>query len=82
MSTLAGIVLGARLPAHWPLDFALPLTFIAIAVPLIRNRTLLAVAATSATVAVLLASLPFKLGLLAAALAGMAVGGWQTRGLR
>ncbi len=82
LSTLAGIVLGARLPAHWPLDFALPLTFIAIAVPLIRNRTLLAVAATSATVAVLLASLPFKLGLLAAALAGMAVGGWQTRGLR
>ena len=68
-----------RLPANWPLDFALPLTFIAIVVPLIRNRTMLAVAAVSGIVALLTAGLPFKLGLLAAALAGMAVG-WRLAG--
>ena len=72
-------MLGARLPADWPLDFALPLTFIAIVVPLIRNRTLLAVAAVSGIVALVAAGLPFKLGLLAAALAGMAVG-WRLAG--
>ena len=79
LSTAAGVLLGARLPADWPLDFALPLTFIAIVVPLIRNRTLLAVAAVSGIVALLAAGLPFKVGLLAAALAGMAVG-WRLAG--
>ena len=79
LSTAAGVLLGARLPADWPLDFALPLTFIAIVVPLIRNRTLLAVAAVSGIVALLAAGQPFKLGLLAAALAGIAVG-WRLAG--
>ena len=79
LSTAAGVLLGARLPADWPLDFALPLTFIAIVVPLIRNRTMLAVAAVSGIVALLVAGLPFKLGLLVAALAGMAVG-WRLAG--
>ena len=79
LSTAVGVLLGARLPADWPLDFALPLTFIAIVVPLIRNRTMLAVAAVSGIVALLLAGLPFKLGLLVAALAGMAIG-WRLAG--
>lgn len=79
LSTAVGVLLGARLPADWPLDFALPLTFIAIVVPLIRNRTLLAVAAVSGCVALLLAGLPFKLGLLVAALAGMTIG-WRLAG--
>ena len=30
----AGIALGARVPESWSLDFALPLTFLAILVPL------------------------------------------------
>jgi 4-azaleucine resistance transporter AzlC len=76
LSTAAGVILGARLPAHWPLDFALPLTFIAIVAPLIRTRAMLATAVVSGSVALLAAGLPFKLGLLAAALAGMAAGWW------
>jgi len=79
LSTALGVLLGARLPTDWPLDFALPLTFIAIVVPLIRNRTMLAVAAVSGIAALLLAGLSFKLGLLVAALAGMAVG-WRLAG--
>ena len=82
MSTAAGVVLGARLPAHWPLDFALPLTFIAIIAPLIRSRAMLATAAVSGIVALLAAGLPFKLGLLAAALAGMAAGWWLAEARR
>lgn len=78
-STAAGVLLGARLPASWPLDFALPLTFIAIAVPLIRDRAMLLVALVAGGVALLAAGLPFKLGLLAAALAGMAAGWGATR---
>jgi len=82
LSTVVGVLLGARLPVDWPLDFALPLTFIAIVVPLIRNRTMLAVAAVSGIVALLLAGLPFKLGLLVAALVGMAVGWWLAGSVR
>lgn len=76
LSTAVGVLLGARLPADWPLDFALPLTFIAIVVPLIRSRAMLLAAGVAGGVALLAAALPFKLGLLAAALAGMAAGWW------
>lgn len=76
LSTAAGVLLGARLPTDWPLDFALPLTFIAIVVPLIRNRALLATALAAGGIALLAAGLPFKLGLLLAALTGMATGWW------
>ncbi len=82
LSTAAGVVLGARLPAHWPLDFALPLTFIAIIAPLIRSQAMLAAATVSGIVALLAAGLPFKLGLLAAALAGMAAGWWLAEARR
>ncbi len=82
LSTAAGVMLGARLPAHWPLDFALPLTFIAIVAPLIRNRAMLATAAVSGGVALLAAGFPFKLGLLAAALAGIAAGWWVAEARR
>lgn len=74
LSTLAGVLLGKSLPADLPLDFALPLTFIAIVVPLIRDRARLAAALVAGLAAVLAAGLPYKLGLFAAALAGLAAG--------
>jgi 4-azaleucine resistance transporter AzlC len=73
-STACGIVVGAKLPASVPLDFALPLTFIAIVVPMIRSRAALAAAAAAAGVALAAAHLPYKLGLVAASLAGIAAG--------
>lgn len=74
LSTLAGVLLGAQLPADLGLDFALPLTFIAIVVPLIDSRARLAAALAAGGVAVLLAGLPYKTGLFAAALAGLMAG--------
>lgn len=74
LSTLAGVLLGQGLPAELPLDFALPLTFIAIVVPLINSRTRLAAALVAGAAAVLAAGLPYKLGLFVAALAGLAAG--------
>ncbi len=74
LSTAAGVFLGASVPSSWPLDFALPLTFIALVVPAIRDGSALA-AALAAGMAVMLAlGLPFGLGLIVAALVGMAVG--------
>lgn len=74
LSTAAGIFLGASLPAWLPLDFALPLTFIALAVPAIRDRATVGAAIAAGAVALLGRALPFGLGLLVAALAGVIAG--------
>lgn len=73
-STAAGLWLGASLPATLSLDFALPLTFIAMVVPALRNRPAVAAALSAGIVALLAFSLPYKLGLILAALTGIAVG--------
>jgi 4-azaleucine resistance transporter AzlC len=74
LSTAAGILLGAEIPRDLPLDFALPVTFIAIVVPMIRSRAAIASAAVAAVLALLLAGWPYKLGLMAASLGGIATG--------
>lgn len=79
VATLAGVLIGAQLPSNLGLDFALPLTFIAIVVPMIESRALLAAALTAGAVAVALAALPYKTGLFFGALAGLAVGALLTR---
>jgi 4-azaleucine resistance transporter AzlC len=74
LATLAGVLLGAQLPTDLGLDFALPLTFIAIVVPLINSRARLVAALVAGAVAILLTGLPYKTGLFAAALAGLGAG--------
>lgn len=72
--TAAGAVLGARIPSSWGLDFAIPLAFIALVVPTIENRASLTAAVAAGLVAVAGAGLPFNLGLVVAAVAGVAAG--------
>jgi 4-azaleucine resistance transporter AzlC len=73
-STAVGIVLGAQIPGHWALDFTLALTFIALVVPALNDRPSVAAALAAGSVAVAAAGWPYKLGLMAAALAGIIVG--------
>src|SRR3972149_1468158 len=73
-STAVGVIFGARVPAGWGLDFALPLTFIALVVPAIRARAEVAATAAAGVVAVAAAGMPFKLGLMLGLLAGIATG--------
>jgi 4-azaleucine resistance transporter AzlC len=73
-STALGIFLGAAIPEDWPLDFALPLTFIAMVVPVLKNRPMVAAALSAGIVALFAYNLPFKLGLILAALTGILVG--------
>lgn len=74
ISTATGILLGAVIPAAWELDFALPLTFIALLVPALKDRAGVVAALVGGMAALLAFSLPYKLGILAAALAGIAAG--------
>jgi 4-azaleucine resistance transporter AzlC len=74
ISTALGIFLGSAIPESWSLDFALPLTFVAMVVPVLKNRPAIAAALSAGGVALVAHSLPYKLGLILAALAGIAVG--------
>jgi predicted branched-subunit amino acid permease len=61
-------------PASWGLDFTLALTFIALVFPALRDRATTAAALSAGAVAVLASGLPYKLGLMAAALVGVSAG--------
>jgi predicted branched-subunit amino acid permease len=74
MSTVVGILLGAHIPASWSLDFALPLTFIALVVPAIKRWVDALVAGTAGIIAVLAAHLPLNSGLIVATCLGIIVG--------
>ncbi len=73
-SSALGIFLGAALPASWPLDFALPLTFIAMVIPVLKDRPAVGAAGAAGVVALLAYALPYKLGFIIAAVLGIAVG--------
>jgi 4-azaleucine resistance transporter AzlC len=79
ISTAVGIFLGAQVPDAWSLDFTLALTFIALVVPALRDRPNLAAALSAGLVAVVAYDLPYKLGLMAAALIGIGAGVWLER---
>lgn len=74
VSTAIGIFLGAAIPESWSLDFALPLTFIAMVVPVLKNRPAIAAALSAGVVALVAFSFPYQLGLILAALVGILVG--------
>ncbi|SDX13133.1 Predicted branched-chain amino acid permease (azaleucine resistance) [Albimonas donghaensis] len=72
--TAVGALAGSAIPASLPIDFAPPLTFFALAAPMIRGVPNLCAAAVAVTAALLLAELPWSLGLLAASGLGMGTG--------
>jgi predicted branched-subunit amino acid permease len=82
-ATWAGAVAGAAIPEGLALDFAVPVTFIALFAPALRSAPHLAAAAVSVALALALASLPYSLGLMIAALAAMGTGAavelWRER---
>lgn len=61
-------------PTGWGLDFAFPATFIGMLVPLIINRAIAACVICAGMATVLFHGLPNKLGLIVAALCGVAGG--------
>ena len=73
-ATMTGVFLGARISESWSLDFILPLVFIALAIPAIKDRTTGAAALAAGVAAVFAASLPLNLGLIGAALVGVLAG--------
>jgi len=73
VGSIAGVFLGSAVPAEWGLGFAGTLAIVCIMVPLTAGRAALCGVLVASVVAVLGHNIPYKLGLLAAVLAGMVV---------
>lgn len=70
----AGAVLGRAIPSEYSLDFALPITFLAMAGPMLRTMPHVFACAVSVAVTLALYWMPFGTGLLVGAAVGMAAG--------
>lgn len=74
VAVLMGAWLGAKVPPSWSLDFAIPLSFLAMVFAAIRDRPTALAALAGGVVAMFAATLPYNLGLIVASLAGIGVG--------
>ena len=74
VATVAGIVAGQVIPVSWQLDFVVPLCFLAVLVPLLRNRVSILVFAVSTVAVVTLDAMPLRLSMICGGLLGIAAG--------
>ncbi|MEM1351765.1 MAG: AzlC family ABC transporter permease [Pseudomonadota bacterium] len=72
--TFLGAAIGRQIPDSWALDFALPITFIAMLGPMMRTIPHVIAAFVSVVVSILAAGIPYSLGLLIAGTIAMVAG--------
>lgn len=74
VSSIAGALLGTLVPESWGLDFAFPLSFMALMFAALKDRPAVLAALVGGLAAVLAKGLPYNLGLVLAALLGIVAG--------
>ncbi len=74
ISTALGILFGLYVPSDWSLDFALSITFIALLVPMLKDKPALMAAVSAGITAVVLHGMPYKLDLVVATIIGILCG--------
>lgn len=74
--TWMGLTVGQMIPnaANWGLDFAMSVTFIGMVIPYLVNRPMIIAVCVAGLVSLLAHGLPHQLGLMVAAIAGIAAG--------
>lgn len=77
-----GIYAGLLIPASWQLEFAVPLAFITLTAPLLRERGMWIAALAGGVAGLVLVNLPLKLGLIAACFSGVFIAMGVDRWLR
>ncbi len=73
-ASLAGALIGRAVPPEWALDFALPITFLAMVAPMLRSLPHVVAAGLSILLSLALAWMPYGTGLLVAAALSMTAG--------
>ena len=79
LSTLIGFLVGSRIPENWSLNFTLPLTFIALLVPMVKDRPGIIAALVAGFLALVTIGAPYNLGLIVASLIGIIAGLWSEK---
>jgi 4-azaleucine resistance transporter AzlC len=83
LAVAIGMAVGTQLPAAWGLDFTVPLTFLALLVPVLRDRPSWAAAVVGGGVAIVAHAMPLRLGLITAVICGLAAAAawhrWERR---
>lgn len=74
VSSIVGIYLAAAIPASWSLEFAAILALLSVVIPLVSTKPVAVCILAAACVAWLGQSLPLRLGLAAAVVAGIVAG--------
>lgn len=74
ISAIVGALLGTLVPESWGLDFAFPLSFMALMFAALKDRPAVLAALVGGLSAVLARGLPYNLGLVLAALLGIGAG--------
>jgi predicted branched-subunit amino acid permease len=74
ISAVIGALLGALVPASWGLDFAFPLSFMALMFAALSDRPTVVAALASGIIAVLAKGLPYNIGLVLATSLGILAG--------
>ena len=74
ISAILGALLGTLVPASWWLDFAFPLSFLALMFTAIKDKPSVIAALVGGTTAIITKGLPYNLGLILAATLGIAAG--------
>lgn len=78
-SVIAGYIFGNFAPNSISLDYAIPLSFVALVLPTFKNRNYIIVAIFSSLVSLLFHNLPYRVGLMATALLGIGLAYFLTR---
>lgn len=80
LSTIGGALIGPLIPASWGLEFAVPLVFLAMLAPALKDSVAISVCVvTAVSSAVLVPVLPLQTGLVVAILIGMLYGAWRDK---
>lgn len=74
ISAIAGALLGTLIPESWGLDFAFPLSFMALMFAALKDRPAVVAALVGGASAIIAKGLPYNLGLILAALLGIGAG--------
>ncbi len=78
-SVIAGFTFGNFAPPSWNLDYAVPLSFVALLVPTLKNRKYVYVALFSSVTSLLLFNLPYRTGLIVSSLLSIALANFLIR---
>ena len=71
---MVGMLVGEQIPSSWSLEFAIPLSFLAMLVSVVRDQATLTAALCSGGIATVFSSLPYNMGFMAAIVGGVAMG--------